>query len=185
MVKSLLPDNDLSLWKKITTDIKPMPSSHCVPNQVEKPKSGLKSEVINTIEAEHSKRKTQVNPQGLPLKAKPADLNAQRYGGIAYRQAKAVKSGKAGYTQSIDLHGCRLDEAYRKLQYFIKSMSKEGHRHVLIITGKGKNNEGILRNQLPQWLNQESLSPYIIAYSQAQPKDGGAGAWYVNLRQIK
>ena len=55
--------------------------------------------------------------------------------------------------------------------------------NVLIITGKGARGGGVIRREFPEWITSPPLSGLVIAYCQAQPKDGGAGAFYVNLRR--
>ena len=63
---------------------------------------------------------------------------------------------------------------------------KKNIRCVLVITGKkiGKNGaEGVLRREVPKWLNISPLRQMIIMTSWAQNKDGGDGALYVLLKK--
>ena len=113
----------------------------------------------------------------------PADLNAARYGGISRARAHMIKTGRIRPTARLDLHGLSRTEAQRRLESFLIISALEGHRVVLIITGKGVAGQGILRRNLPVWLSFPPLAGRIIAYCQAQKKDGGAGAFYVNLRK--
>ena len=48
------------------------------------------------------------------------------------------------------------------------------------MSGRGS---GVLREAVPRWLNEPPLRPRIIAFTQAQPKDGGHGALYVLLKR--
>jgi DNA-nicking Smr family endonuclease len=59
----------------------------------------------------------------------------------------------------------------------------EKHQHVLVITGKGTAGKGVIRQALPNWLDEAPLSEQVVAYHTAKPKDGGTGAWYLKLRQ--
>jgi DNA-nicking Smr family endonuclease len=54
---------------------------------------------------------------------------------------------------------------------------------VLVITGKGKMSEGVLRQAVPTWLRQAQLSIYVSAFRQAHITHGGSGALYVKLRK--
>jgi len=85
----------------------------------------------------------------------------------------------------LDLHGMILVEAEMALEKFLKSAHVRGVRCVLVITGKGLrgNGTGVIRAALPGWLNGSSLRPIVVAFSQARPADGGAGAFYVYLRR--
>ena len=113
----------------------------------------------------------------------PADLNTIGYGGISRSNARMIKTGQARPTARIDLHGSTRDEAKSRLDRFLISSAREGHRVVLVITGKGVAGQGVIRRNLPYWLSSPPLAGFVIAYCQAQQKDGGAGAFYVNLRQ--
>jgi DNA-nicking Smr family endonuclease len=42
---------------------------------------------------------------------------------------------------------------------------------------------GVLRREVPQWLNQRELRGRIVSFVEAQPRHGGAGALYVLLRR--
>ena len=114
---------------------------------------------------------------------RPADLNAAGYGGISRARARMIKTGQMPPTARIDLHGLSRNEAKIRLEQFLMISASEGHRVVLIITGKGVAGQGILRRNLPIWLSSPPLAERIIAYCQAHKKDGGAGAFYVNLRK--
>jgi DNA-nicking Smr family endonuclease len=56
---------------------------------------------------------------------------------------------------------------------------------LLIITGKGSDGNGILKQQLPRWLETDILKSKILAMTPARPEDGGHGALYVLLRRIR
>ena len=87
----------------------------------------------------------------------------------------------------------KLDEAHDALNGFIRRSHAEGKKMVLVITGKGRqvdhafhhtpHRRGVLRHALPQWLAAPALAPMILRIVPAQPRDGGAGAWYVWLRR--
>ncbi|MBT6895418.1 MAG: Smr/MutS family protein, partial [Rhodobacterales bacterium] len=42
---------------------------------------------------------------------------------------------------------------------------------------------GVLRQSLPDWLSGPSVSDKVLQVTQAQPKHGGTGAFYVYLRR--
>ena len=51
---------------------------------------------------------------------------------------------------------------------------------VLVITGKGR---GVLREEVPRWLNEPGLRDAVLSFAYARPADGGEGALYVLLKR--
>lgn len=111
------------------------------------------------------------------------------------RTAEKLRKGKLAIEGRIDLHGMTREIAYEALGHFILDAAKAGKRHVLVITGKGKSKvtaakwlsagDGILKQNVPHWLEGKTLRPHILKYTPAQPKDGGSGALYVYLKKKK
>ena len=85
----------------------------------------------------------------------------------------------------MDLHGMTQDQAHRALNAFIDASSHAGRRCVLVITGKGsmKDGGGVIRRELPSWLNAPGNRARVLGFAGAQPTDGGGGAFYVLLKR--
>ena len=83
----------------------------------------------------------------------------------------------------LDLHGLTQEQARKEVKAFIGSAVLNNLRHVLIITGKGRDGHGVLREKVPEWLKDSPLCFQINAISYAQPKDGGKGALYIRLKR--
>lgn len=82
----------------------------------------------------------------------------------------------------IDLHGLRVEEAREALAAFIGQALKRGRRCLRVIHGKGLGSAGkepVLKGKVLKWLVQRAE---VLAFCQAQPNDGGAGALIVLLR---
>ena len=85
---------------------------------------------------------------------------------------------------TLDLHGLTKLDAYARVQHFIAHQHRLGHRHVAIITGKGRSGEaGVLRSALPEWLNEPALRPRISGFAHARPEKGGTGVMHVLLKR--
>ncbi len=123
-------------------------------------------------------------PPPVPPRASPA-LEPGGAAGVDGRAASRLRRGQTRPEARIDLHGHTLEQAHRALAGFIERAARDGRRCVLVITGKGGvgRTGGTIRSEFPRWLNQPRLRPRILAFAEAQPKDGGAGAFYVLLRK--
>tara|TARA_R110002094_G_scaffold179713_2_gene158378 strand:+ start:243 stop:833 length:591 start_codon:yes stop_codon:yes gene_type:complete len=95
---------------------------------------------------------------------------------------------------TLDLHGMTADQAQARLMAYIVQSHAVGSRLILVITGKGKHKgydefrrpiNGVLRQSLPDWLRGPTLASKILQVSQAQPRHGGKGAYYVYLRRTR
>lgn len=107
--------------------------------------------------------------------------------GFDHKTKVKLSQGKISFTNRIDLHGYREEEAWGVLNQFLNGSMNHGHRCVLVIHGKGKGygdkqDMGIIKSQVCTWLEN---SPAVLAYHTAQPKHGGSGAVYVMLRRVR
>lgn len=73
--------------------------------------------------------------------------------------------------------------AAERLAEFLAGAQGAGKRCVLVITGKGLAGGGILREQVPRWLNQSPNRGRVLAFDYAQAQHGGMGALYVLLKR--
>jgi len=79
------------------------------------------------------------------------------------------------------LHGHRTDEARDALGDFIRSCHLQGLRCVRVVHGKGLGSPGrepVLKRRVLRWLVQKRE---VLAFVQARPAEGGAGALVVLL----
>jgi DNA-nicking Smr family endonuclease len=84
----------------------------------------------------------------------------------------------------IDLHGRTQVQAHRALRRFLLAAQAAGHRYVLIITGKGRDQEaGVLRRQVPMWLEAAEFRELVVGFDTAHVGHGGSGALYVRVRR--
>ena len=114
-----------------------------------------------------------------------ANIYIDKISGDDRRTNERLRRGKLRIEARIDKHGYYQDVAQSELNSFISSCALSGRRVVLVITGKGSLSKGggVLRKNLPDWLNQPSCRPYILAFCAARPEHGGGGAFYILLRR--
>lgn len=96
---------------------------------------------------------------------------------------KAVRRGKQAISASFDLHGHTRDSAFQILPRFLRQEQAKGSQCVIVITGKGKRGEGVLRQSFLHWLELPEARALISGFAPAHAKHGGTGAWYVFLRR--
>lgn len=99
-----------------------------------------------------------------------------------------LKNGAFSYESHIDLHGMNSDQALDSLLFFVRESFLQGKRCILVVTGRGRNSPGghsVLKREVQEWLTRDPFKRIVLAFSTAQPKDGGAGAIYVLLRKQK
>jgi DNA-nicking Smr family endonuclease len=108
--------------------------------------------------------------------------------GLDIKTFQQLKAGSLSVAAHLDLHGMTSEQAQESLLFFIRESYLQGHRCVLVVTGRGTNSPGgqsVLRRETETWLTREPLKRVVLAFCTAQPKDGGAGAIYVLLRRQK
>jgi DNA-nicking Smr family endonuclease len=104
--------------------------------------------------------------------------------GLQYKTQKQLRQGRIPVDDHLDLHGMTIREAREELLQFI-NFAQQRHCHCIrLVHGKGyraENRLPILKNKINNWLRQH---PDVIAFSSAQPRDGGAGAVYILIKTI-
>jgi len=98
--------------------------------------------------------------------------------------SKLIKKGLLRVDSVIDLHGYRLNDARIAITKFIVMAYNRKHKNILVITGKGKDNAGVLKKELPNWLCEKEISKYIVSHMSAPKKLGGEGAVLIRLKNI-
>ncbi|HTH77264.1 MAG TPA: Smr/MutS family protein [Trinickia sp.] len=102
--------------------------------------------------------------------------------GISHEVVRKLRRGHWIVQAQLDLHGMRREEAREALAEFIRETVKRGLRCVRVIHGKGLGSVGkepVLKGKVRAWLVQKAE---VIAFCQARPHDGGAGAVLVLLQ---
>ncbi len=96
---------------------------------------------------------------------------------------RKLRRGGWSIQGQVDLHGLRREEARETLSQFLKDAHKIGWRCVRVVHGKGLGSPGktpVLKGKVQSWLIQKQE---VLAFVQARPAEGGAGALVVLLAQ--
>ena len=143
--------------------------------------------------------KQRIAPPRKPLPVEPVDRQTEDYAnpragppveigqtaGVDRRTAERLRRGKLHIDARLDLHGYTQAAAHSALTAFVTDGAAQGHRCVLVVTGKGPVGQGggVLRRQVPEWLNLPPCRGLVLAIAESQPQHGGSGALYVLLRR--
>lgn len=186
--RRLRPD-EKELWQKVTHSTTPLPQALRRAAEPQKPTVRRKAEPEPMdlpkafgigSKAERSTKRVTTPSRETP---KPV-MDTKTYG--------KMKRGKLVPEARIDLHGMTLDQAHPALTRFILTSYSRGFRLVLVITGKGQQDDphdpiprqrGVLKRQVPMWLRMAPLNTAVMDVSEAHLRHGGGGAYYVYLRR--
>ncbi len=176
--RRVLSPDEAKLWREAMKGVTPFPQR-------------LPTELLETAApamiARPSGRSSPLPPSPPPPPrpaVPPPTLDPSRSPGLDKRSRDRLKKGEMAIEGSLDLHGLTQDAAHTALWRFITGSAEQGRRCVLVITGKGnRDGIGVLRLQVPRWLNESTLRPLVLAFVGARPQHGGDGALYVLLKR--
>lgn len=109
------------------------------------------------------------------------DQMSFRRPGVGTDVTRRLRAGDWSIQREVDLHGLRSDEAREALAAFIRTAHRQGVRCVRVVHGKGLGSPGkqpVLKTKAQRWLIQKKE---VLAFVQAKPAEGGAGALVVLL----
>jgi len=112
------------------------------------------------------------------------DAMSYRRPGVGADVTRKLRRGDWSIQRQIDLHGLRRDDAREALGSFIREAHRHGIRCVRVVHGKGLGSPGktpVLKGRVHSWLIQKNE---VLAFVQARPADGGAGALVVLLKPV-
>lgn len=103
--------------------------------------------------------------------------------GLDARRWKALRRGETRPERTLDLHGRRAQDAHAAVRRFLHDAQMDGMRCVAIVTGKGSIGQepGVLRRELPHWLNAPELRHLLLGA--AHYSTGNPGAVLLLLRR--
>lgn len=105
-------------------------------------------------------------------------------GGLDKASWNKFRTGKMATMRTLDLHGRTAQRAFHALQSFLHAAHADHVRCVEVITGRGAGEAGgVLRRELPLWLNLPTLRPLVLAAS--HPHAANTGSVRIMLRRPK
>ena len=180
-----LSGEDAELWLRVAAQAEPLPAlrraRHVETRRIRAPKAddlaqppARKSAGPKGVNA--AKRAIKVPPRSAPKKLPMPDPQ------IDHKSRRRLARGTIAIDARIDLHGLTAARARSRLTGFLTAAAQARNKWVLVITGKGRAGDGVLRREVPLWFGQPPLDRLVIAYEPAAAAHGGGGALYVRLR---
>jgi DNA-nicking Smr family endonuclease len=177
-----LSDEERALWESVAKQTKPLRKR----SRAAKPQ-----EVLPAVETPLA-AKPVVASKPLPSKIQraPKPEGPPPLAPLGRRERAQLSRGRKEIDARLDLHGMTQTRAHRALSGFLQRAHSEGLSFVLIITGKGKtmgpeSERGVLRRQVPQWLNLPEFRALVVGFDEAHIGHGGEGALYVRIRRMR
>ncbi|MGA3403856.1 MAG: Smr/MutS family protein, partial [Acetobacteraceae bacterium] len=169
------------------------PNQLAPPNQSAPPRQSAPAAPLAQVAQPEAPAPAAVLPPrpGLPPRQSPAAQAVRRPlavgdapGGVDGASWQRLRSGKFSPERKLDLHGLTAQRAYHALVAFLRTAHADRLRCVEVITGRGSGDEtGVLRRELPLWLNRPDIRPLVLAA--AHPHAANPGAVRLLLRRVR
>lgn len=168
-----LTEADRSLWRAYTArHVTPLPG-RALPADAPPPQPSV---TVSPPPRQPAPPAPRLPPPEIAVGSAPPGLDARRW--------TALRRGRMKPERTLDLHGRRAQEAHAAVSRFIADAMADGLRCVAIVTGKGSSPEGgVLRRELPHWLNAPGLRELLLAA--AHPHRANTGAVHLLLRRAR
>jgi DNA-nicking Smr family endonuclease len=94
------------------------------------------------------------------------------------------RTGKLPAARRLDLHGHTAQHAFHALGAFLRRAHADRLRCVEVVTGRGSGESGgVIRRELPLWLNLPDLRPLVLAA--VHPHAANPGSVRLLLRRLR
>jgi DNA-nicking Smr family endonuclease len=183
--KRALSEEEHALWESVAKQIKPLrKKSRAAKTQIVAP------DVETPAAAKPAAPPRLSSSARIPRAPKPDTPPAPPpLAPLGRRERSQLSRGRKEIDARLDLHGMTQARAHRALSGFLQRAHGDGLTFVLIITGKGKmgseSERGVLRRQVPQWLNLPEFRSLVVGFEEAHIGHGGEGALYVRIRRSR
>jgi DNA-nicking Smr family endonuclease len=172
-----LSDQDRATWGAYVHDVKRLAGRPAA--EIPAPAPAPVADPLPTAPAPRRLPEARARPGLSPLVtgAAPAGLDKGSW--------NRFSAGKLAPARTLDLHGKTANAAYHALGRFLHAAQAENLRCVEIITGRGSGEAGgVIRRELPLWLNLPGLRPMILATTHPHAANPGAVRVLLKRRRL-
>ncbi len=166
----MLTEADRAAWASYARLVSPLPGHELPDAPAPEPSRAPVARV------EVAGRPRAMRPAGSPIAigAHPPGVDKNTW--------KRFRTGKLPATRVLDLHGHTAQRAFHALCAFLRAAHAERLRCVEVITGRGGSESGgVIRRELPIWVNLPELRPFVLAA--AHPHAANPGSVRLLLRR--
>lgn len=192
--KRPLSRDELQVWDYVTKDDKRLPEAEIdwqrVAEEIRPSQKAVKPAESKQAQPSEDQLDSLINKTGFSEAGQAHPKLPQHKGGVDRNSARRLRQGKLPIEATLDMHGMYREEARQQLAVFLQRAYESGKRCVLVVTGKGRfhaedntREAGVLKRELPRWLDQPPIAPLVLRHEYAQPHHGGEGAVYILLRR--
>jgi DNA-nicking Smr family endonuclease len=172
-----LSDEDSALWTSVTRSVR----------RLRRKKPVIAEVIVSEPSPPPARRQAAAKPavaakRAVIAKAAPAP---PPLAALERRLKQRLARGVQAIDARIDLHGLTQSEAHAALSRFLRAAQRKEAKVVLVITGKGGREHGILRRVVPLWLTLAEFRDIVVGFETASPTHGGEGALYVRVRKLR
>ncbi len=176
---------DMALWRKIADSVKPLHKPSALSDIDDALEKNTKPVPPRSVPANPVKRYSQ--PTAMPYQPPSSASTTGQFNSGAKRlddkTIRKLRKGRLEIDATLDLHGMAQFQAHRSLIDFIEREQRNNSRMILVITGKGKAGQGVLRDAVPRWLLEHPLRELVSGWRNSNLNHGGEGALYVRLKR--
>ncbi len=178
MRRRRLSAEEVELWQRVARQVTPLDDERTRALVPDAPPAAPDTAATDTAPS------APVPPTAAPRPVRSeATAPAADHGTLDRRTAQRLKRGRTAIDARFDLHGHTQSTAHAALLRFVERARAQGCRHVLLVTGRGSHGGGVLKRTVPRWLEEPAFHRHVVAFHEAGPRHGGAGALYLVLRR--
>ncbi|HEX7388914.1 MAG TPA: Smr/MutS family protein [Acidiphilium sp.] len=174
-----IPEAELELWARYLRGVKPLSGATALPVVVDAPSpSPGPHEPAPSLPPPVARVRVRAARPPVAIGAAPPGLDRATW--------TRFRTGRIAPDRKLDLHGMTVANAHLAVSALVAGAAGQGLRCVEIVTGHGRRSggeTGVLRREVPLWLNEPGLRPMILAV--CHPHAANQGALLVLLRRIR
>jgi DNA-nicking Smr family endonuclease len=183
--KRSLSEEERALWESVARQARPLAKRHRAPKL-----EAAAPHPDAPVAAKSDAAPKSHSPVKIPRAPKPVVSAPPPLAPLGRRERSHLSRGRKEIEARLDLHGMTQTRAHRALSGFLQRAHSDGLTFVLVITGKGRtigaeSERGVLRRQVPLWLNLPEFRTLVVGFEEAHIGHGGEGALYVRIRRSR
>ncbi len=166
--RRVLSDTDRAAWADYVRHVAALPGREAPP--------ALAAPAAAPAAVGESAPRTAPLPPAIRLLSPPPPLSVgAQPAGVDNSTWSKLRTGKIPAVRTLDLHGRTAQNAFHALEGFLRRAHADRLRCVEVITGRGSGEVGgVIRRELPLWLNLPPLRPLVLAVTHPHAANPGA-----------